>query len=72
MRKIESGTFEPKDIDRFQELQWAYAKRTVNKPLEESFIMRDVAGFVWPGSTCNDLGARKDNDYKNTIFSPRN
>lgn len=65
MRKIESGTFEPKDIDRFQELQWAYAKRTVNSPLVESFIFRDVADFVWPGSSCRDLGTRKDNDLKN-------
>lgn len=64
MRKIESGRFEPYDIDRFQELQWAYAKRTVNKPLAESFIIRDVADFVWPGATCRDLGVRKDNDYK--------
>lgn len=45
MRKIESGRFEPKDIDLFQELQWAYAKRMVNKPLKESFIVREVKDF---------------------------
>jgi formylmethanofuran dehydrogenase subunit E len=65
MRKIESGSFEPKDIDLFQELQWAYAKRTVNKPLAESYIVRDVPDFVWPGSSCRDMGTRKDNDYRN-------
>ncbi|MBN2655084.1 MAG: formylmethanofuran dehydrogenase subunit E family protein [Nitrospirae bacterium] len=66
MRKIESGMFEPKDINLFQELQWAYAKRMVNKPLKESFIVREAKDFKWPGSTCKDLGTRKDNDYKNT------
>jgi len=30
MKKIESGDFKPEDIDLFQELQWAYAKRMVN------------------------------------------
>ncbi len=29
MRKIESGKYEPKDIDLFQELQWAYARSWV-------------------------------------------
>ncbi|HSW63197.1 MAG TPA: FmdE family protein [Dissulfurispiraceae bacterium] len=65
MRKIESGKYEPKDIDLFQELQWAYAKRTVSKPLAESYIAREVHDFTWPGSSCRDLGVRKDNDYKN-------
>ena len=41
MRKIESGTFTPADIDRFQELQWAYAKRMVDRPLAESFLVKE-------------------------------
>lgn len=65
MKKIESGTFEPKDIDLFQELQWAYAKRMVNKPLKESFIIEETKDYKWPESSCKDLGKRKDNDYKN-------
>ncbi|MCX5716801.1 MAG: FmdE family protein [Nitrospirae bacterium] len=65
MKKIESGTFEPKDIDLFQELQWAYAKRMVNKPLRESFIVEETKDYKWPASSCRDLGKRKDNDYKN-------
>ena len=65
MKKIESGKFEPNDIDIFQELQWAYAKRIVNKPLKESFIVEEVKGYKWPEPTCKDLGKRKDNDYKN-------
>lgn len=64
MKKIESGTFEPKDIDLFQELQWAYAKRMVNKPLKKSFIVEEAKDYKWPESSCKDLGKRKDNDYK--------
>ncbi len=65
MRKIESGTFTPADIDRFQELQWAYAKRLINRPLAESFLAKEIYGFAWPVPTCKDLGKRRDNDYKN-------
>lgn len=65
MKKIESGTFEPKDIDLFQELQWAYAKRMVSRPLVESFIITEVKDYKWPGPICRDLGKRKDNAYKN-------
>jgi formylmethanofuran dehydrogenase subunit E len=64
MRKIESGDFKSDDIDRFQELQWAYAKRMVNRPLAESFIVEEVKGYTWPEPSCKDLGKRKDNDYK--------
>lgn len=66
MKKIESGAYEPKDIDLFQELQWAYAKRMVNRPLKESFIIEEMKEYKWPESSCKDLGKRKDNDYKNT------
>jgi formylmethanofuran dehydrogenase subunit E len=66
MRKIESGVFEPKDIDLFQKLQWAYAQRMVNRPLKDSFIVEKVGDYRWPGSSCRDMGVRKDNDCKNT------
>jgi len=66
MKKIESGVFEPKDIDLFQEVQWAYAKRMVSRPLNESFIIEEVKNCKWPEASCKDLGKRKDNDYKNT------
>ena len=46
MKKIESGTFESKDIDLFQELQWAYAKRMVNAPLGDSFIVTEVNDYA--------------------------
>jgi formylmethanofuran dehydrogenase subunit E len=65
MKKIESGNFTPQDTDLFQELQWAYARRMINKPLKDSFIIEEVPGFKWPEPVWRDLGARKDNDYKN-------
>jgi formylmethanofuran dehydrogenase subunit E len=64
MRTIESGTFAPADIDRFQELQWAYAKRLINRPLVESFLVKEIRDFPWPAPTWKDLGKRRDNDYK--------
>jgi hypothetical protein len=65
MKKIESGDFTPKDLDKFQELQWGYAKRMVNSPLKDSFILEEIKDFTWPEPVCQDLGKRKDNDYKN-------
>jgi len=65
MEKIESGTFEPKDIDLFQELQWAYGKRLISRPLKESFIVEEIKDYQWPAPVCKDMGKRKDNDYKN-------
>jgi formylmethanofuran dehydrogenase subunit E len=65
MKKIESGDFKSDDIDRFQELQWAYAKRMVSRPLAESFIAEDTKHYAWPEPSCKDLGKRKDNDNKN-------
>jgi formylmethanofuran dehydrogenase subunit E len=64
MKKIEAGKFKPEDIDRFQELQWAYAKRMVNRPLKNSFIVEEVKEYQWPEASCKNLGKRKDNDYK--------
>lgn len=37
----------------------------VNRPLKESFIVREIKEFKWPESVCKDLGKRRDNDYKN-------
>ena len=65
MKKIESGKYQPQDTDLFQELQWAYARRLINKPLKDSFIIEEVQEIKWPDPVCRDLGSRKDNDYKN-------
>lgn len=65
MRKIESGNFEPKDIDLFQELQWAYAKKIVTRPLSESVDAIQNPEYEWPEIPFKNLGTRKDNNYKN-------
>lgn len=64
MRKIESGDFKPEDIDRFQELQWDYAKRIVTRPLAGTFTLVDGSDYKWPDAACRDFGTRKDNAYK--------
>ncbi|HEX9593732.1 MAG TPA: formylmethanofuran dehydrogenase subunit E family protein [bacterium] len=69
MRKIESGDFTPTDIDLFQDLQWDYAKRLVNRPQIESVDIVDGVEYSWPEPACRDLGQRRDNDYKNVLES---
>ncbi len=65
MKKIESGKFTPQDIDLFQELQWNYAKRLINRPLSESFLVEKLSIYAFPAPLCPDLGQRKDNEQKN-------
>jgi len=65
MRKIESGQFEPADIDLFQDVQWTYAKKLVSRPAIESVDVTDNPDYTWPEPPCKDLGKRRDNDYKN-------
>lgn len=57
-RKILSDDFVPEDIDLFGQLQWDYARRLVNMPLRESFMLEWLADYVWPEPTCKDLGNR--------------
>ena len=64
MKKIQSGKFTSEDIDRFGTLQWGYARRLVQKPPAESFIVKEVSDYQWPQPPCQDLGRRTDNDYK--------
>ena len=71
MKGIESGKFTPEDIDSFQELQWAYDRRLISRPLNESFFVEKMEAFEWPRSISQDLGKRKDNDYKNVPTNNR-
>jgi hypothetical protein len=64
MRKIESGKFEPADIDRFQDVQWEYARKLVSRPAAESVDVTVNPRYTWPVPPCQDLGRRRDNDYK--------
>jgi formylmethanofuran dehydrogenase subunit E len=65
MKKIESGHFGPADLDRFQDVQWAYAKKLLSRPAIESVDVTDNPDYVWPELPCKDMGKRRDNDYKN-------
>ena len=65
MRKLESGDYGPEDIDLFGQLQWAYAGRLASRPAAESVIIERLTDFAWPDPTCDDLGRRTDNDFKN-------
>lgn len=65
MKKIESGRFSPADIDLFQDLQWAYARKLASRPAIESVEATDDPDYAWPAPPCQDLGKRRDNDYKN-------
>ena len=65
MKKIESGSFTPADIDLFQDVQWAYAKKLVSRPAIESVDVTDNPDYAWPELPCKDVGQRRDNDYKN-------
>jgi len=64
MKKIESGQFEPADIDLFQDLQWVYAKKLVSRPAIESVDVAEDPAYTWPEPPCKPLGSRRDNDYK--------
>ena len=64
MKKIESGKFAPADIDLFQDVQWAYAKKLVGRPATESVDITEDPAYAWPEPPCKPLGSRRDNDYK--------
>ncbi len=52
------------DVDLFGELQWAYAGRLASRPASETTIVSFLDDFPWPEPTCQDLGRRRDNDFK--------
>jgi len=64
MRKLESGQFVPADIGLFGELQWAYALRLASQPAAASTVVEVLTAFAWPPPTCEALGSRRDNDFK--------
>ncbi len=64
MRVLLGGDASPEDIDLFGRLQWNYALRLVQRPAAASFVVERLHDFVWPDPTCQDLGRRSDNDFK--------
>jgi formylmethanofuran dehydrogenase subunit E len=66
-KRIKAGEAGIEDIRRCQELQWAYAKKLVNTPLEESFVVEPLPGFQWTPDTYEHLGKRGDIIEKNVL-----
>ena len=66
MRKIQSGQFTASDIDLFRDLQWAYARRLVSRPLSQSYNVAIVSDYQMPKPVTVEWGTRTDNAYKNT------
>ena len=64
MKKIESGAFDPTDIDLFQDLQWIYARKLVSRPPIDSVDISDAPDYNWPAPPCKPFGQRRDNDFK--------
>ena len=64
MKKIESGDYTPADLDLFQDLQWAYARKLVSRAASDSVDLVEALDYAWPAPPCNDVGRRRDNDYK--------
>lgn len=65
-KRIAAGDYGPADIDRFRDLQWAYARDLVHRPPQGSFRIDELPAFEPPERPCRDLGRRRDNDMKNT------
>jgi formylmethanofuran dehydrogenase subunit E len=64
MRRIEAGNAEPEELERFQALQWEYARKLVERPPSEAAMRVDAAPYAWPGPPCRDFGRRRDNDFR--------
>ena len=64
MKKVESGDYTSADIDLFQDLQWAYAKKLVSRPVSVSVDLVEAPDYAWPEPLCKNLDKRRDNDYK--------
>ncbi len=64
MRKLESGDFMAEDVDLFGDLQWAYAGLLASMPPSQATLVDFLTEFSWPEPTCQNLGRRRDNDFK--------
>ena len=64
MKTIESGAYDPADIDRFQELQWQYRASSGQPAATDAVDIQDATSYQWPEPPCGDFGRRTDNDYK--------
>ena len=63
--KIKAGKGTPEDITRCRDLEWAFSRSLLSRPLEDSFEVKVLDHFKWPGSSYKKAGKRGDIRFKN-------
>ena len=71
-KKIKSGDFAIEEMRQCQKLGWNFAESLLNKPLEESFVIEDLNGFIWKPDSYIRQGPRGDIINKNVIHRNSN
>lgn len=64
-QKIKAGKGTPQDITRCRDLEWAFSRSLLSRPLESSFEVKVLDHFKWPGSSYKKAGNRGDIRFKN-------
>ena len=64
-KKIKSGNFTIEQMRLCQKLGWDFAESLINKPLNESFVIENLDGFVWKPDSYIHQGKRSDIINKN-------
>lgn len=59
-QKLRSGTFTLKEMRRCQQMEWDYARRLLNTPLDKSFKVVTLKGFHWTPDKYEHRGSRGD------------
>jgi formylmethanofuran dehydrogenase subunit E len=59
-RNIRKGEFTVDDMRRCQRLQWDFARRLLNRPLDESSTVKELENFVWEPDPFIHQGKRGD------------
>ncbi len=63
-QKIKAGKGTPQDITQCRDLEWEFSRRLLSRPLEESFEVKELNNFIWPGSAYKKVGKRGDIRFK--------
>lgn len=66
-KKVKSGNFTIEQMRECQRLGWEFAKNIINRPLEESFVVKKIRGFSWEPDSYIHEGSRGDVINKNVM-----
>lgn len=66
-RKMKSGDFTMEQMHQCQKLGWDFAESVLNRPLEESFVVKDLEAFIWKPDNYIHRGSRGDVVNKNVM-----